>query len=417
MEKSNFKKVIKIKEIIPPINDVNNEIIVTDYTNHGKFKKTKFNFISYSEEYICLNGDNKENLNLSNTYNFQKNDKLFFGAGCTIPRHKVREWGKDKKITITVKPEKANVNVISANWISNLFLYYGTGYNALIDKNNFIDFLNLNYLDKIPDFINVLKNNECDKILLPKFYYKELFGQSCQQYSHSYNKKKTKSEKDAEKLKLGIESTYCEMFGDEEFENNENTNWKLLDNTHQKIHDLNKLLSVPDSVINILDTTLIDLVNESSITIDNEMMDQLKIMLRSDDKKNNIMAMEIIANSNYKTSLHKILLIFREYGNTVWNCPERNHVNFKSLIKFIDLHHWYNPSYDCIVKCLMDKKYLTADILNELMPLVKDEMYKEACNSHSIFKVNTITVSNDVKRYFGVDVPFSENELKKIKNE
>ena len=65
----------------------------------------------------------------------------------------------------------------------------------------------------------------------------------------------------------------------------------------------------------------------------------------------------------------------------------------------------------------MDKKYLTADILNELMPLVKTEMYNEGCSIHSIFKVNTITVSNDVKRYFGVDVPLSENELKEIKNE
>ena len=65
----------------------------------------------------------------------------------------------------------------------------------------------------------------------------------------------------------------------------------------------------------------------------------------------------------------------------------------------------------------MAKKYLTADILNELMPLVKAEMYNEGCSIHSIFKVNTITVSNDVKRYFGVDVPLSEDELKTIKNE
>ena len=410
MKKDNFKTIIQIKRIVAP---KKSDFIIKeyDYTNANRAERT-FNYISYSKRIICLNKKQALIQIASDKYIYNKKDKLFFGANCTIPRHKVREWGKKHDISITIKPEKANVNIISNNWINNLFGYWSSYYDILIDKNNFIEFLELNYNDKVNDLIQSIKDSECDKVLINKHNNSEIIGHEKACYG---SKMPTPKENEKIKKEYGIISQYCEMFGNEEWSDNvKNYDWNLLDNSEQKLKDLNKVFNLNDSVTTILDTTLVDVVNESAITIDDEMSDQLKTMLHSTDIKNHVLAMEIIANSNYRTSLHKILLIFREYGGRIWDRPERNHVNFKSLVKFIDLYNWYNPSYDKIIECLIKKNYLTGDILSEFMPLVKEEIESEINRCHSIFKLNTITVSNEVKRYFGLDIAYSEEELKEL---
>jgi len=409
MKKDNFKTIIQIKKMLYPNESEN--IVITEH-QYNNNKKETFNYISHSERIICINKDEALKQIASDKYTYNKKDKLFFGAGCTVPRHKVREWGKQHNISITVKPEKANVNIISNNWVRNLFGYWSSYYDILIDKNNFIEFLELNYANKVDNLIQLIKDSESDKIIINKSNHRELMGHSVLNYN---NKQWTPKENEQIKKDKGIISQYCEMFNDKEY-NSEKESWDLMEESKQKTKDLYKIFNLKDSVTTILDTTLVDVINESAITIDDEMAKQLKTMLHSEDIKNHVLAMEIIANSNYKTSLHKILLIFREYGNTVWSRPERNHVNFKSLVKFIDLYNWYNPSYDKIIECLMAKNYLTGDILSEFMPLVKEEIEKETSSMHQIFKVNTITVSNEVKRYFGVEVKYTEEELKQLQD-
>ena len=413
MNKDNFKTIIQIKRMVSP-NSTSYDITEHDYTSPNNPTKKIFNYISYSERIICINKKEALTQITSDKYIYNKKDKLFFGAGCTIPRHKVREWGKQHDISITIKPEEANVNVISNNWVNNLFGYWSSYYNVLVDKNNFIEFLELNYTDTVDTLIQLIKDSEHDKIIINKHDHKDIMGHK-QSYYNNRSKVLTPTEIKERKEEMGVISQYCEMFGNEEWKTEDKDyEWDLMEDSKQKYKDLNKLFDLDDSVTTILDTTLVDVVNESAITIDNEMSDQLKTMLHSTDIKNHVLAMEIIANSNYRTSLHKILLIFREYGGRIWDRQERNHVNFKSLIKFIDLYNWYNPSYDNIINCLMKKNYLTADILSEFMPLVKEEIESETNRCHPIFKVKTITVSNEVKRYFGLDIPLSKEELEEL---
>jgi len=412
MNKDKFKTIIKILTIKEPKSSYK----ISEYNNNSN-EFDKFEYISYKKRLMCTD---YKNLIQTSTYISQKNDKLFFSAGCTIPRTKVREWGKDKKISITTKPEKANICVISTNWFNNLFDYYSQYYDILLDKNNFIKFLTVNYADKdfLSDLIYDISCTTSDKILLGRFNNTNMLGYDKTRYGNHNKTLLTKSEK----LEKGIISTYIDLCGDSEFieaeknEDNDTFNeFRLVEDSSQKRNDLNKLFDLNDSVTTILDTSLIDIVNESAITIDNEMYDQLSTMLNSEDRKNYIIAMEIIANCNYRTSLHKILLLFKNIGWRVYDCPEKNHVNFKSLVKFIDLYNWYDPSYDDIINSLMAKKYLTKEILEEIMPLVKTEIKSDISNYHSVFKVNTITVSNQVKRYFGVNIPLSKKELEDLK--
>lgn len=413
MNKDNFKTIIQIKRMLSP-NSTAYDITEHDYTVLNNPTKKIFNYISYSERIICINKKEALTQITSDKYIYNKKDKLFFGAGCTIPRHKVREWGKQHDISITIKPEKANVNVISNNWVNNLFGYWSSYYNVLVDKNNFIEFLELNYTDTVDTLIQLIKDSEYDKLIINKHDHKDIMGHKQSYYNHS-NKVLTPTEIKEKKEKIGVISQYCEMFGHKEWKTEDKDyEWDLIDDSKQKCKDLNKLFDLDASVTTILDTTLVDMVNKNAITIDDEMANQLFDMLNSADKKNHILAMEIIANSNYRTSLHKILLIFRRIGWRVYDRPEKNHVNFKSLIKFIDLHEWSNPSYDDIIKSLIAKKYLTKEILEEIMPLVKTEIKADISNYHPVFKVNTITVSNEVKRYFGIDIPLSKEELEEL---
>mgnify|MGYP003640667149 CR=1 FL=1 len=163
MKKENFKTIIQIKQMVKP--SESKETIITEikYNRNAQIKKT-FEYISF---YQKIGGD---------TYIPNKKDKLFFGANCTIPRHKVREWGKKHNISITVKPEKANVNVISNNWVSSLFGYWGSYYNILLDKNNFIEYLELNYANKVDDLIKAIKDSESDKVLINRSDHRELMG-------------------------------------------------------------------------------------------------------------------------------------------------------------------------------------------------------------------------------------------------
>lgn len=415
----NTETIINIKTIKTP----NNNDEFEEYTyRKGNYEKLKFVNISYFERIITF--DNINDIVTSNKYNFKPNDKIFFGANCTIPRHKVREWGKDKKITITVKPEKSNVSVISESFFNSINDYSVQYRNILLDKYKFIDFLKLNYKDKVDELIDKIINTT-SKYILVQHTWKDsnidMLGHNYDNenlftnYLYSTPKKYTDAELKAKQIK----STYCDMHENNEFDTYSDKTcpkYIVFEDNHVKLHELNKILNISSNNTIIFDTTLINVVNQDAITIDDEMFNQLRNMFKSDDVKNHVIALEVLSNCNYKTSLHKILLIFREFANyRIHNMKEKSHVNFKSLTKFINISDWYYPSYDDMINTLIDKNYLTKEILNEISVLAKKEMEEILEKAgYNVFEIKNITLSNRVKRYFGYDIPYSEKEKEKL---
>ena len=106
--------IIYIKTMKPP--NHNDEFHEHTYRN-GRYERVKFTNIGYFERKISF--DNLSSIVSSDEYIPKDNDKLFFSEGCTIPRHKVRNWGKEKNITITVKPEKSNVSIVSKSFFNS----------------------------------------------------------------------------------------------------------------------------------------------------------------------------------------------------------------------------------------------------------------------------------------------------------
>jgi len=428
LKKNNMKEIEeKLKEAIL-ITDMifpNDEKPITKYIykNNRHHTKVVFPNIAWEKRFIMCDMGSTDDISsnlTSDKYIPQHKDKIFFGADCTIPRNKVREWGKLNNISITIKPEKANVNVISRKWFSSLFDNWTQTYYKNICKDNFIEFIEENYdatTEDISELIKEIKESSHEHLLLRtsgSVAYTKLIGSAAINRSYYHSNKGWEFESKEERKESGCISTYTEMHGDKELTDRSENDFIIISSSENKIKEINKFLGIRDDSTIIYDTSLIDIINQNAVNIDNEMDKQLRAMLSSDNAADIVLAMEIIANCNYKTSLHKILLIFRNHGGTCWARKERNHINFKSLTKFIDLRDWTNPSYDEIIHCLMNKNYLTNGILKEIFPLVKEEMNKDNDRMHSIFKINTITVNNDVKRYFGVKVPLSENEQKLI---
>jgi hypothetical protein len=92
-------------------------------------------------------------------------------------------------------------------------------------------------------------------------------------------------------------------------------------------------------------------------------------MFKSSDKDNHIMAMEIMANSNYVESALYLLMLLEEYGHRIADCNTKNHVNFKSMVSYFGLRV---RDVDCLDPDDVSKKLvllnlLTTDWLNILL--------------------------------------------------
>lgn len=134
---------------------------------------------------------------------------------------------------------------------------------------------------------------------------------------------------------------------------------------------------------------------DDATIIDEAMYEQISQMFKSNDNDNHILAMEIMANSNYIESLLFLEMLFKEHSYEISSCHTKNHVNFKSLIGFLKKNKNYlGTDIDDIVKSLIDKDVLTADKLDVLMRKYSNEIGKEGNTDY--FKVKTITVNPDL---------------------
>lgn len=92
-------------------------------------------------------------------------------------------------------------------------------------------------------------------------------------------------------------------------------------------------------------------------------------MFKSSDKDNHIMAMEIMANSNYVESALYLLMLLEEYGHRIADCNTKNHVNFKSMVSYFGLRvrDVDNLDPDDVSKKLTSLGLLTTEWLNILL--------------------------------------------------
>jgi len=148
---------------------------------------------------------------------------------------------------------------------------------------------------------------------------------------------------------------------------------------------------------------------DDAAVIDEVMFEQINQMFESNDKDNHVLAMEIMANSNYVESLLFLEMLFKEHSYEISNCHTKNHVNFKSLIGYLKKNKSYlGTSLDDIINSLIDKGVLSTDKLDMLMKRYADEIQSHGCTNH--FKVKTITISDDLLKDLNTNYAYQHVE-------
>jgi hypothetical protein len=163
------------------------------------------------------------------------------------------------------------------------------------------------------------------------------------------------------------------------------------------------MLSTAMSLEVINEASLISQLNgDDAITIDFTVFEKLSDMFRSSDADNYVLAMEIMANSNYAESLLYLEILFKEYGSIMQQNNTKNHVNFKSLLSYLNKGRYdFESNINSIVQSLINKQVLTVESLKILMERYSNEI--ESSGNKAFFKVKSITLTEELMEQLNIN--------------
>jgi hypothetical protein len=176
------------------------------------------------------------------------------------------------------------------------------------------------------------------------------------------------------------------------------------------LEDYKILIDHASNAIVYDESVVIDQLNgDDAAIIDDQIYAQLKVMLDSSDDDNKVLAMEIMANCKYSASLIHLIMLFHDYYNTFYSSPVKNHVNFKSLLSWLDITPT-NPHISCdsAIQILRDKGQLTPDKLNKLLSYMGDEVAMRG--NSDVFKMKHITLAPEILAEMGVNYSYQQQE-------
>lgn len=297
-------------------------------------------------------------------YTPAKGDKYYFLPGVNIPRIKL----KDVALKHGVR------NVRSVDDATHIF-----GSNSTLAKMTNRRYENFVKTADFLEFIEIVKDNIDE-------YYLENVNQAFEFYTleevilvRTISGIANYSIEDAALKDKVKESNVCEY---------DNTYCYSADPEHE---DLFKTIVTKELWSE--DSLLAHVNGEDAVTIDADMYEQMADMFDSSDSDNHILAMEIMANSNYKDSLLYLEILFKEFERQMYNSNTRKHVNFKSLLGYLGKENSMNTNMNDIMISLTNKGVLTVDMLDILMSRYYTEIERSGNNKY--FKVKTITINED----------------------
>ena len=302
--------------------------------------------------------------NVAADVDLQQKDKLYLAAGVTIPRVKMKniynEFGV-KTVRDIDQADKVIIGRKTADVMSDYTWLYR------IKTEAFKNFINTLQVD-----INIDQ------------YYVDKVNTALEFYTNEYVVINDWSD-------IRLLTQYAFIPGqikDQDYRSSSSFHY-IKDDYKEVYKDLStRDLYFEDSLLKYINGT-------DAVTIDETMFKTLSDMFISNDQDNAVLAMEIMANSNYFDSLVYLLILFEKYGIPISSQRSRNHVNFKGLCAYLDIH----PSSiykDDIVKILLRKEAVTI----ENMSILLKHYYEEISNysSSTYFKVQAVTFSDEISQ-------------------
>ena len=284
----------------------------------------------------------------TNEYIPKAGDKIYFLPGVNIPRVKFKDVAIKYGIKTVRNPNEANV-------------FFGNKSTADKMTNKI-----WNYRIKTVDFIHALDNN---KLQIDEIYIEKL-RTALEFYTHEY---------------LMIDHPlYISIDNDATFTNT----LFSIDKEYMDLYNATIGKTIYE------ESTIVDKLNgDDASVIDAPMFEQLSTMFQSTDEDNHVLAMEILANCKYSASLPYMLLLFKDFSGQMYNSHTKNHVNFKSLIGWLNGNILNRNSLDDLCDILKDKGHFVPENLNILLNHSHKDILDRGDSRY--FKIKVITLEEE----------------------
>ena len=237
-------------------------------------------------------------------------DRLYFFPGCNVPRFKVRE-----RYSVTTKPSCATAAFISKNALvgsNNGLDYYPDLMPVTRDEiKNWIS--QLNQTNVIMLFNSIMDNGNIEEIFASKRLWQN------RAYSSHYTRDYTYF---AENLSSDKRNKWNRIARDDKFQ---------LFSFKKNMEFLNISCDI------FFEEALLSKLNDNNIIIDDEKYKEFRAFGLTNDKENNVLLMELMSNCNFEKSVVNLLFLLEEFGKNFKDLNEANHVNFKSLLSYLNL--------------------------------------------------------------------------------
>lgn len=328
--------------------------------------------IDWQEVYFL---DKENSKGLLQEYKPTAGDRIYIFPDSSVPRFKLKSFCDKHNVAISKTKDKANILVADPNKIfDNISIE-----RIWLDHFIFKDAL-LGILRKLPDSMTNGLTQAVENSTENKF----ALGRAFSKYLQDKLYFKFIDEDDVEKaIEEGLPTPeinyeYC------------HSSIKIVEPKSEA-----EYISILNANIYHQDA-LNSLVSEENVIIDEELYKGFKSLLSSRNQDDHQIAMEGMANSNYKESIAYLLLLFYEFHYTLWNHPSRTHVNFKSLTKYLDLGYKGSIDIDCIVTTMRDKHLLSSKNMKIVMTEAKQVVLDGG--ETECFKITGVAPSDEIQQ-------------------
>jgi len=307
-------------------------------------------------------------------YSPSPGDVLFIGPGCNVPRIKLRDLLLNNYAKTTNDVTKAThifvdtsfQKMVSSLWSNTVSKAQLLQFGELLHKH---DYLNKSEYVVLESLIKDLPDEE--QINVANHVQYEIQRRQSDMFKGTPIIENPNSR-----------SSYVNYVKGDHVDS-----WKYIMDNLDKVYDYKCLISHINA--------------EDSITIDEKVFQQLCSMFESQDQDNHILAMEIMANSNYVDSLMYLEILFVDHGYSMNECKTKRHVNFKSLVDYLgkNLNYLGSSSSYTAIDSLIEKDVITLDSVKYIFDRYKTEFY----SSSDYFEVKQVTLSDKLAKILNVN--------------
>jgi hypothetical protein len=320
------------------------------------------------------------------TYTQVPYEKYFLMPGTAVPRVKLQNLSVDAGIKVVRSPEDADKVFIGKNSFSKMSK---SGHVYAIEKSLVEAYVNADSLTTDAYIIDRLKlallNAEHDYIAMDYNARNFFSGNTVNNqqvllrnlYDKSPNRLKSSNFSYNHFL---IEGTYCEILD------------KALNSSTVQLCDEQDLLE--------------NLNGDDALVITQAEFNQLSEMFKSSDADNHVLAMEIMANSNYSQSIFYLLRLFKDFTSQMANQRSRNHVNFKSLVSYLSIgtatYNW-DLAVNKILEIIKTKGLLTLQMIEESFEAYDYEIKAYSTQDSSVIRIKSFTLHPDYAAFLNTN--------------